>query len=222
MRMAEMIGLSRARGAAEAEVLEGSNFGDFVRVERGQPLPPEPDPRERDWLRTPPGDDLFGLALSGGGIRSATFNLGVLQGLNRLGLLPCLHYLSTVSGGGYSGAFWSAWRHRVTRGTERRDPAAAATGSDQEPGAVTRRAGPDAGSAAAMDGPPLFPGTTASGATEHPSIRHLREYSNFLSPRLGLLSVDTGRLVVALLAAALPSILATVALLALVLVTWWA
>ena len=56
--------------------------------------------------------DLTGLALSGGGIRSATFNLGVLQGLAERNLLGLFDYVSTVSGGGYIGAFWSAWRAR--------------------------------------------------------------------------------------------------------------
>ncbi len=46
-----------------------------------------------------------GLALSGGGIRSATFCLGVLTALARRNLLPQFDYLSTVSGGGYFGAF---------------------------------------------------------------------------------------------------------------------
>lgn len=45
-----------------------------------------------------------GLALSGGGIRSATFNLGILQALERCGLLRCIDYMSTVSGGGYIGS----------------------------------------------------------------------------------------------------------------------
>src|SRR5215471_1028039 len=57
-------------------------------------------PTAREWLLDPPRD-LLGLALSGGGIRSATFNLGLLQGLHSLGLLSSFHYLSTVSGGGY-------------------------------------------------------------------------------------------------------------------------
>jgi predicted acylesterase/phospholipase RssA len=67
------------------------------------------------------------LCLSGGGIRSAAFALGVIQALAvpRLGrsrgrgsappgpdqsLLPKFHYLSTVSGGGYMGSWLSAWR----------------------------------------------------------------------------------------------------------------
>ncbi|MGJ4803428.1 hypothetical protein ACQYVW_09320 [Luteimonas sp. SDU82] len=64
-------------------------------------------------LGTPAGEapaqvEPWGLALSGGGIRSATFGLGVLQALARLGLLRCFHYQSTVSGGGYIGGFLQA------------------------------------------------------------------------------------------------------------------
>jgi Patatin-like phospholipase len=49
------------------------------------------------------------LCLSGGGIRSAAFSLGVLQVLARRGLLTQFHYLSTVSGGGYIGGWLSRW-----------------------------------------------------------------------------------------------------------------
>src|SRR5580765_5037118 len=52
------------------------------------------------------------LCISGGGIRSATFGLGVLQGLARCGLLDKFHYQSTVSGGGYIGSWLSAWIYR--------------------------------------------------------------------------------------------------------------
>ena len=58
--------------------------------------------------------NLVALCFSGGGIRSSTFNLGVLQGLSEIGLLPEFDYLSTVSGGGYVGSWWTAWRHRNT------------------------------------------------------------------------------------------------------------
>lgn len=47
---------------------------------------------------------LVGMALSGGGIRSATFCLGVFQALARLGLVRRIDVLSTVSGGGYFGS----------------------------------------------------------------------------------------------------------------------
>jgi hypothetical protein len=53
------------------------------------------------------------LCLSGGGIRSASFALGVLQALARHGLLFRFDYLSTVSGGGYIGSWLSAWRRHA-------------------------------------------------------------------------------------------------------------
>jgi hypothetical protein len=53
------------------------------------------------------------LCLSGGGVRSATFNLGILQGLARHGLLDKFDYLSTVSGGGFIGGWLSAWVRRA-------------------------------------------------------------------------------------------------------------
>src|SRR5262245_43767722 len=52
--------------------------------------------------------DTVGLALSGGGIRSAAISLGVLQALNRHGLLSRIDYLSTVSGGGFIGSSLTA------------------------------------------------------------------------------------------------------------------
>lgn len=65
-----------------------------------------------DDENTIPPENLVGLALSGGGIRSATFCLGFLQGLHKLRLLRIFDYLSTVSGGGYVGGWWSAWLAR--------------------------------------------------------------------------------------------------------------
>jgi hypothetical protein len=53
------------------------------------------------------------LCLSGGGIRSATFALGVLRGLARHRLLGKFDYLSTVSGGGYIGSWLTAWMHHA-------------------------------------------------------------------------------------------------------------
>src|SRR5206468_1954743 len=57
---------------------------------------------EQDWTERP---HAAALAISGGGIRSATFALGVLVALARRNLLFQFDYLSTVSGGGYIGAF---------------------------------------------------------------------------------------------------------------------
>ena len=64
-----------------------------------------------DASRTP--KDLSALCLSGGGIRSAAFSLGIIQGLAKRGVLEKFDYLSTVSGGGYIGSFLTAWIQRV-------------------------------------------------------------------------------------------------------------
>lgn len=52
--------------------------------------------------------DLTGLALSGGGVRSAATCLGAIQAMHVHGRLNGFDYLSTVSGGGYIGATLSA------------------------------------------------------------------------------------------------------------------
>jgi hypothetical protein len=60
------------------------------------------------------------LCLSGGGVRSATFSLGVLQALAGKGWLERFDYLSTVSGGGFIGGFLSRWRAQDADWTEAR------------------------------------------------------------------------------------------------------
>jgi hypothetical protein len=102
------------------------------------------------------------LCLSGGGIRSATFSLGVIQGLAERGVLDRFDYLSTVSGGGYLGAWLTAWMAQVGRTQATRDLNAAPRSK--------------------VDGEPA-------------PVRHLRTYSNFLSPKVGFLSADTWTLV---------------------------
>jgi len=72
------------------------------------------------------GDDSgrwIGLAISGGGIRSAAFGLGVLQALahEKFQVLKKLDYLSTVSGGGYIGAALT-WLNYLQRGKTWRFP----------------------------------------------------------------------------------------------------
>jgi hypothetical protein len=112
------------------------------------------------WMRVHGGLGRSALCLSGGGIRSATFGLGVVQGLAEQGLLGTFDYLSTVSGGGYIGSWLTAWIHRHPRGR----------------GGVVH-------DLARSTGKPLEP--------EARPIRHLREYSNYLTPKLGLFSADT-------------------------------
>jgi predicted acylesterase/phospholipase RssA len=65
-----------------------------------------------------------GLALSGGGIRSASFCLGVLQALHRYGRLKFFDFLSSVSGGGYTASTLSWYMAKANQfpfGVERRD-----------------------------------------------------------------------------------------------------
>jgi hypothetical protein len=120
---------------------------------------------------------LLGLALSGGGIRSATFSLGILQGLASRGWLRHIDYLSTVSGGGYIGAWLLSWikrRGSVTAVEE------SLRGYYSRNGSGVRHPGvhnPD------------------PGAEHIRPIRLLREYSNYLAPRFGAFSADTWTMV---------------------------
>ncbi len=123
---------------------------------------------------------LLGLAFSGGGIRSATFNLGVLQALAKLGLLRRFDYLSTVSGGGYIGSWLVAWLKRRTDFFAKKD------GAQQNPeGPPAERALQDVIRGLDPDR------QRQAGNPEPKEIRWLRQYSNYLTPRLGLASGDT-------------------------------
>ncbi len=67
-------------------------------------------------LRSPTsGHGLVGIAYSGGGIRSATINLGITQALHKRGVFDHVDYMSTVSGGGYLGSSISALMRRKTK-----------------------------------------------------------------------------------------------------------
>lgn len=83
-----------------------------------------------------------GLALSGGGIRSATFALGLLQGMARQGALKAIDYVSSVSGGGYAGAFWGGM---FVQGAARKAPDGAAT-AHPTAASVEKRLAQDPGS----------------------------------------------------------------------------
>ena len=58
------------------------------------------------------GHQLFGVSLSGGGIRSAALNLGILQSIDEQQLFDEVDYLSTVSGGGYTGTAISSFMRK--------------------------------------------------------------------------------------------------------------
>ena len=69
---------------------------------------------EANLLRSQGASPSFSaLCISGGGIRSATFGLGAIQGLAERGLLQQFDYLSTVSGGGYIGSWLTMWATRA-------------------------------------------------------------------------------------------------------------
>jgi len=69
-------------------------------------------------------ENTVGLALSGGGIRSATISLGILRALSGAGLLKYVDYISSVSGGSYIASFVcsryvpSDWRGDVEVGVD--------------------------------------------------------------------------------------------------------
>ncbi len=66
----------------------------------------------RIHARAKNGTPRTALSISGGGIRSATYALGVLQGLARRHVLEKFDFLSTISGGGYIGGWLSSWVRR--------------------------------------------------------------------------------------------------------------
>jgi hypothetical protein len=80
--------------------------------------------RRRSAAGIDPAAPHIGLALSGGGIRSATFCLGLLRALAKNGVLHRFDYLSTVSGGGYIGSAWG----RLFNGTPEGTPEAVTKG----------------------------------------------------------------------------------------------
>lgn len=103
---------------------------------------------------------LIGLAFSGGGIRSATFNLGILQGLAKPRILRAFDYISTVSGGGYISGWLMGWLHHQGIGIHEVENRLSAQPQSAEEGA------------------------------DPPEVHFLRNYSNYLTPRKGLLGAD--------------------------------
>jgi hypothetical protein len=81
--------------------------------------------------RPAPGSNVIGLALSGGGIRSAAFCLGAMQSLDVRGLIEKFDYLSTVSGGGYIGTSMTA---AISAGTTGRFPFTSELRTGEVPG----------------------------------------------------------------------------------------
>ncbi len=154
-------------------------------------------------------EELTALCFSGGGIRSATFGLGIVQALAQSNLLGKFDYLSTVSGGGYLGSWLSAWilrekimstTRQLTKSVSEQDESSSADlieGASPEvdlpdrESRQGRRTGVDSVQKK-INGCPLI------GEAPNPEpaqLQHLREYSNYMSPRTGLLSADTWTLI---------------------------
>ena len=104
--------------------------------------------------------DLTGLALSGGGVRSAAFCLGVLQAINTSGAMGEIDYLSSVSGGGFIGGAVTATT-RTSRQFVFEGAQSAARGGARAQGA---------GGAPGM-------------MRDTPAVQYLRNFSNYLIPR---------------------------------------
>jgi hypothetical protein len=135
---------------------------------------------------------LVGLAFSGGGIRSATFNLGILQGLADKGLLRKFDYLSTVSGGGYIGGWLEAWILREGR-IKKKDAKAGDDSPCQEDKWDCKE---EPGIGVVEDELKTERKERREKLVAEPqAIRFLREYSNYLTPRRGLLGADTWTMV---------------------------
>ncbi len=150
---------------------------EFIRLRR---LSVQQELPTSDTIQSRPTNKL-GLALSGGGIRSASFNLGVLQALAHQKLLSNLDYLSTVSGGGYIGSWLMQWIHNDGRISNveklivpEREVNATAERSALDKATTTQR----------HDAKKVF-------ACEPEPIRHLRANTNFLTPTPGILSFDS-------------------------------
>lgn len=136
---------------------------DALDEERSGFIPDKADPRpasESDVLQRAHRNQLCGLAFSGGGIRSATFNLGILQALAEHRLLREFHYLSTVSGGGYIGSWLSKWIHE------------------------------EGGEVAAVEEKLAIASRQSSRKSEPYQIKFLRRYSNYLTAQAGVLGAD--------------------------------
>jgi hypothetical protein len=103
-----------------------------IKSQEGAASRPEPEPQKiGEIYRRLNEDNRWAICLSGGGIRSAAFALGILQqfaaqqvaskrnGDKRCSALQQFEYLSTVSGGGYIGSWLSAWLFQERKNCER-------------------------------------------------------------------------------------------------------
>jgi hypothetical protein len=126
----------------------------------------------RGYADEVPRQSLIGLSISGGGIRSASFGLGVMQALVVKGLMPKFDYLSTVSGGGYIGSALTWLLHIGDK-------------YDLTPQHFPLR-GPRWGARPSAESPDEGAGTEQSAADSDkeapPALDFLRQRGNYLTP----------------------------------------
>ncbi len=134
----------------------------------------------------PDRSDLDGICLSGGGIRSATFCLGVMQRLIGENKFKQLDYLSTVSGGGYIGSCLSS----LLTGDRRRDGRAPDNPVDN-PEDPLPGVEPDNSPFVRLNRDDEDDLEPRLGVRQQ--IHHLRTHSEYLAPRHKLLSFDVQR-----------------------------
>jgi hypothetical protein len=128
---------------------------------------------------------LVGLALSGGGIRSATFNLGLLQTLDKRGILRYCDYLSTVSGGGYIGSCLSSLLTNPKASTD------SLSKKEQFPFRFQR----DSDSDERKEVKYQQPSAPANSYEERREVSYLRAAKDYLGLEKGLFSLDTWRFI---------------------------
>jgi predicted acylesterase/phospholipase RssA len=129
-----------------------------------------------------------GLAFSGGGIRSASFGLGVFQALLSTPFFKKVDYLSTVSGGGYLGGAIS-WLRKLSA-NQYSDPDQAYTAFEKEFGSavIGMRSGDDAGKSRSMDpSAPTLKATPmkapdADKDRKYVWLDYIRSHGNYLLP----------------------------------------
>lgn len=130
---------------------------------------------EADYFRRVHDHGQAALCLSGGGIRSASFGLGVMQALSRQGVLDQFHYLSSVSGGGYINSWLQRWMYN-SRQAQLAEAIAAALANRPPP---------------PYEPPAQIVAAQLRDDNEPFEIKQLRQNSNFITPRIGLASNDT-------------------------------
>ena len=150
----------------------------LTRVKRKKPRGTETrQENESKHARQPAPPNLTGIALSGGGIRSASFCLGILQALSFGGWLKNLDYMSTVSGGGYIGGSLSWLLHRKWKGEH---------GEDIPYGLDRRNFPYGTYPMAGMEAKSETGKTSDWDVYKGRMLRHLRQHAHYLTPGDGI------------------------------------